>query len=1011
MSDRPHTPNPLEHSGGEGESSEPPLPSYDRPLDGTYWSSPTGPRRDQHLQPNQSTDDEPNEDQHRQLSIIASTNTDAPGKKSAQLPETQQLPTSLNRTKNPTVSNLQNAEFQPATAATASHIATATADVSEPEPAILPLRPTQTSLFLPAESQPATVATASHIATDTADVPELESANVSLRPTQTPLLLQAESIVSIQATPTQAMHNRPITTPTTSHLLDTPTNDQTAVGIIDLWPTTDTGTLTSTASTSGGPPALSLAPPQFNFTTNSAERKTAYSQERELIATAVPNANRFSALASIGDGEHSDSGTTTTTTTTSFGTQTNMTNDDWTANHIDTEIRRATNRLDAQLGEAVHQLTAEQRNHVQTRQTLVAQLDVLESMHMHEQPANTQATICQDCPTRQHQLDQLQDQLAQHDEMAQRNLKLEMGACNATNTRLTNQARDLQRDVEHVRKHAATEILQLQRESAAREQQQATRSDEMLEQCQGQLNQMSTAYTTAQQQYTLELEQLQRQTDTQQQTIEDLRCRLDTKQYVESTLASADDKGTPASREWTRTYVQSALAAAYQHSTTAQQQPQQQPQPTPQPKPQPQPQPQPQQRTSPQMPHQGSPMAPPTYRSPLSAVQSPLWQPATPVTPTTQSQPQPDYRAVSAAGFRPGEHRATSPIPTTRLFEHNCVGDACTDIAATFSYNNKLPYCCRCLDTFVHELAARRTPAPSSAAHATNATIQVTKFDPTNKADSIADFQDRIEEEMLNKGIGRDGYMVNRNIVFNIAPEHREPFTLGSSDFLTADWTQAWGTLRQVFRTEQPSYVEAMANLQKSKASRTEPSLAASLNKYERRFLQIEATKLDEMGYAANFDELQVQIMQGHRELIIQQTKCAELWEMLRKCIAAFVPRAILAAFGHGWNRRQCSNVADYLEFRHDAIDQWRRILDSEKPVIFAIGEAEPKQAWKRKTRQPTADQLTKPPSASGFRPCRCGLDHFKEQCKYNAAVNTGRFNDCKSDMARAETRKLLDNE
>jgi hypothetical protein len=257
---------------------------------------------------------------------------------------------------------------------------------------------------------------------------------------------------------------------------------------------------------------------------------------------------------------------------------------------------------------------------------------------------------------------------------------------------------------------------------------------------------------------------------------------------------------------------------------------------------------------------------------------------------------------------------------------------------------------------------------------------------------------------MFRQGIGQDGFAVNRQILFNIAPEYRDQFSLGNSDFLQKSWVQAWDELRLEFRTEQTSYVEAMADLQKTKASRTEPSLGAALNKYERQFLMIEATKLNPLGYAANFDDLQVQIMQGHQDLAIQQTKCADLWEMLRKCIAAFVPQAILAAFGHGWNRRQCANIADYLEFRSDTVAQWRRILGSEKPSIFAI-EKKPF----RPTRQPTDAQKRRPPTEAGFRPCRCGLDHWKEQCQYNVAVNTGKFNHLKTTAEKAGLRLELD--
>jgi hypothetical protein len=134
--------------------------------------------------------------------------------------------------------------------------------------------------------------------------------------------------------------------------------------------------------------------------------------------------------------------------------------------------------------------------------------------------------------------------------------------------------------------------------------------------------------------------------------------------------------------------------------------------------------------------------------------------------------------------------------------------------------------------------------------------------------------------------------MVNRRILFNIAEGHREQFNLGSSNFLQLDWTRAWDTLRREFQAAQTSYVEAMARLQQTKASRTDPSLAAPPNKYERQFLLVEAAHLDQLGYAANFGELQVLIMKAQTGLQAQQTKCSELWEALRACTAAFMPRA-----------------------------------------------------------------------------------------------------------------------
>jgi hypothetical protein len=44
MSEQPHRPNRLEHSGGERDNPTSPLPSS-RTLDGPFWSSPTEPRR------------------------------------------------------------------------------------------------------------------------------------------------------------------------------------------------------------------------------------------------------------------------------------------------------------------------------------------------------------------------------------------------------------------------------------------------------------------------------------------------------------------------------------------------------------------------------------------------------------------------------------------------------------------------------------------------------------------------------------------------------------------------------------------------------------------------------------------------------------------------------------------------------------------------------------------------------------------------------------------------------
>jgi hypothetical protein len=359
---------------------------------------------------------------------------------------------------------------------------------------------------------------------------------------------------------------------------------------------------------------------------------------------------------------------------------------------------------------------------------------------------------------------------------------------------------------------------------------------------------------------------------------------------------------------------------------------------------------------------------------------------------------------VSATGFRPGEYRATSTPANVDENLRTCAGDSCNKQAATFSYNDNKPYCCDCLHTMVQQLADRRTPASRSTTNTSNATIQVKKFIPSSKSDSVSEFRNRVEEEMLSQGIGRDVHMVNRHILFNIAEGHREQFNLGSSNFLQLDWTLAWDTLRREFQAAQTSYVEAMARLQQTKASRTDPSLAASLNKYERQFLLVEATHLDQLGYAANFDELQVLIMKAQTGLQAQQTKCSELWETLRTCIAAFMPRAILAALGHGWSRRQCTNVADYLEFRHDAIEQWRRILDNEKPGVFAIHT-------KQSTRQPTTEQLASKPSACGFRICRCGLDHFRTHCKYNAAVAAGKFRRELTPEARASLRKELDRE
>jgi hypothetical protein len=247
--------------------------------------------------------------------------------------------------------------------------------------------------------------------------------------------------------------------------------------------------------------------------------------------------------------------------------------------------------------------------------------------------------------------------------------------------------------------------------------------------------------------------------------------------------------------------------------------------------------------------------------------------------------------------------------------------------------------------------------------------------------------------------------MVNRNIVYNIVSEHQEPFKLDSSEFMHLEWTQAWETLRREFRTEQVSYVAAMAALTSTKASRTDPSLKAAINKYERQFLHIEATKSDSLGYASNFDELQVQIMRG-QQLILQRTLCSNLWELLRKSIALFIPRAILTAIGSGWNRRAAVNVEDYFEFRCDAIAQWKHILaeSSSKPGVFAIED-------KRGGRRPTPEQLKQTPSTTGFRACRCGLDHFRNQCKYDTAITKGRFPSQMSDAARAKVRASIDSE